>query len=39
MNNIIREQLQKMGDIKSISQLMEEEARMQNNTLQVKKKR
>ncbi|KAG4953383.1 hypothetical protein JHK87_038977 [Glycine soja] len=46
VNNIIGEQLQKMGDIKTISELMEEEARMQdkllsslNNTLQVKKKR
>ena len=46
VNNIIGEQLQKMGDIKTISELMEEEARTQdklvsnlNNTLQVKKKR
>lgn len=46
MNNIIGEQLQKMGDIKTIPELMEEEARMHNklvsslnNTLQVKKKR
>ncbi|TKY56752.1 hypothetical protein E2542_SST21198 [Spatholobus suberectus] len=46
MNNIIGEQLQKMGDIKTISELMEEAARMQdklvsslNNTLQVKRKR
>ncbi|KAG5081262.1 hypothetical protein AAZX31_02G233000 [Glycine max] len=46
MNNIIGEQLRKMVDIKTISELMEEEARTQdklvsnlNNTLQVKKKR
>ncbi|XP_027329328.1 protein INVOLVED IN DE NOVO 2-like [Abrus precatorius] len=45
MNNIIGEQLQKMGDIKTIPELMEEEARKQdklvcslNNILQVKKK-
>ncbi|XP_022637708.1 protein INVOLVED IN DE NOVO 2 isoform X2 [Vigna radiata var. radiata] len=46
MNNIIGEQLQKMGDIQTISELMKEEARIHdklvsclNNTLQVKKKR
>ncbi|QCE01232.1 hypothetical protein DEO72_LG7g2527 [Vigna unguiculata] len=45
-NNIIGEQLQKMGDIQTISELMKEEARIHdklvsclNNTLQVKKKR
>ncbi|XP_017430048.1 protein INVOLVED IN DE NOVO 2 isoform X2 [Vigna angularis] len=46
MNNIIGEQLQKMGDIQTISELVKEEARIHaklvsclNNTLQVKKKR
>ncbi|XP_068486001.1 protein INVOLVED IN DE NOVO 2-like isoform X2 [Phaseolus vulgaris] len=46
MNNIIGEQLQKMGDIQTISELMKEEARIHgklvsclNNTIQVKKKR
>ncbi|KAK7372379.1 hypothetical protein VNO80_05757 [Phaseolus coccineus] len=46
MNNIIGKQLQKMGDIQTISELMKEEARIHdklvsclNNTIQVKKKR
>ncbi|CAJ1970903.1 unnamed protein product [Sphenostylis stenocarpa] len=46
MNNIVGEQLRKMGDIRTISEIMKEEAQIQdklvsslNNTLQVKKKR